>query len=373
MDNNNKNVNEIEVKKKAALLMLAIIITLIIIIIVMFKLYISKYNKELNNKINNFSTNILKDQIKENYESFVNEASNDGGKGAYNLLNDEINYQVDTISKKKYLPSGFKSRFINEQNQKEINQIDEELQKYLLKVQELEKFFELDEKVPKSETPGYFVLMQSIINKYYDLDNEVIRKYNGEPVKVAFLTFDDGPTKNTKKILKILDKKGVKGTFFVLGTSIEKDENEIERILKDGNTVALHSYSHDIPTMQSENGALDEMILMYETLKDDYGYDTNIIRIPQGSDTLNEVQINELEEEGFKIVDWTIDSHDWTESADVVIENVTKSVGADVEIILFHEKDATIEALPEIIDDLRGDGYYFVTPPRKINLEYVFE
>ena len=62
--------------------------------------------------------------------------------------------------------------------------------------------------------------------------------------KRAFLTFDDGPSSNTNQILDILKEKGIKATFFVLGSNVEKKPEIVKRMYDEGHFIANHGYSH---------------------------------------------------------------------------------------------------------------------------------
>ena len=63
--------------------------------------------------------------------------------------------------------------------------------------------------------------------------------------KIAYLTFDDGPSKNTDKILEILDKYNIKATFFVVGPSYTLKDNYLKTIISKGHEIAIHSYTHN--------------------------------------------------------------------------------------------------------------------------------
>ena len=77
------------------------------------------------------------------------------------------------------------------------------------------------------------------------------------PRKVIYLTFDDGPSENTDKILKILKKYKIKATFFVTGNNPDYNSS-IKKAAKQGNTIALHTYTHDYATVYSSTTAYFE-------------------------------------------------------------------------------------------------------------------
>ena len=78
-----------------------------------------------------------------------------------------------------------------------------------------------------------------------------------QPKKVVYMTFDDGPSENTDKILKILKKYDAKATFFVTGNN-QKYNSSIKKAYKQGNTIALHTYTHDYATVYSSTDAYFE-------------------------------------------------------------------------------------------------------------------
>ena len=102
-----------------------------------------------------------------------------------------------------------------------------------------------------------------------------------QKTKVAYLTFDDGPSINTIKILNILDQYQVKATFFVIGNEEGYADKSYQEIIKRGHTLALHSYSHDYNLIyRSKNDFFKDLKRLELLLGDKYGAKTNIVRIP---------------------------------------------------------------------------------------------
>ena len=132
----------------------------------------------------------------------------------------------------------------------------------------------------------------------------------------VYLTFDDGPSDRTDEVLKILDEKGVKATFFVIG---REDETSIQRIKKAaaaGHTIGMHSYSHDYEKIYtSVEDFLDDFYKLFVILRDEAGVTPTVFRFPGGS--LNNYNqgvykeiIAEMLRRGFRYYDWNLSAED---------------------------------------------------------------
>ena len=206
--------------------------------------------------------------------------------------------------------------------------------------------------------------------------------YKGEG-KYVFLTFDDGPSNSTEKILNTLKDKDVHGTFFVLGSSIEKDSKRQEYLkeeLKSGNAIANHSYSHDFKKLYPGNKLnidyfMDEFNKTNDIMQSILGgeFDCRVLRMPGGYGTrkyykdpsLKEFD-NTLQENGIINVDWNAldgDAEGKPYSTEEMLNYVKKtSKGKNHVVILMHDaagKEKTVEILPQIIDYYKNEGYDF--------------
>ena len=188
------------------------------------------------------------------------------------------------------------------------------------------------------------------------------------PRKV-YLTFDDGPSANTGKILDILDEYGVKGNFFVVGTENENLRRMYKRIVDEGHVLCMHSYTHKYNEIYSSVDAftedLDKITALIEdvTGKEPAGY-----RFPGGSsNSVSKIPMKEfikvLDERGITYYDWNIVSGDATNPMlpkEKIIENSLSDLCEFEEaMILFHDlsnKTSTVEALPEIIEAIQEKG-----------------
>ena len=206
--------------------------------------------------------------------------------------------------------------------------------------------------------------------------------YKGEG-KYVFLTFDDGPSNSTEKILNILKDKDVHGTFFVLGSSIEKDSKRQEYLkeeLKGGNAIANHSYSHDFKKLYPGNklkidSFMDEFNKTNDIMQSILGgeFDCKVLRMPGGYGTrkyYKDPSLKEfddtLQENGIINVDWNAldgDAEGKPYSTEEMLNYVKKtSKGKNHIVILMHDaagKEKTVEILPQIIDYYKNEGYEF--------------
>ncbi|GGG52778.1 polysaccharide deacetylase family protein [Paenibacillus radicis (ex Gao et al. 2016)] len=185
------------------------------------------------------------------------------------------------------------------------------------------------------------------------------------PLKVVYLTFDDGPSKYTNDILNILKEHGAKATFFMIGSHLNRHKDEVKRIVEEGSYPGLHSMSHDVNKLYKSGGSsrfIEEFKQEQELVKDIVGFAPDLIRAPYGSKPhVDEVFRGDIAEAGFRMWDWTVDSLDWNlpDKPDKIAEQVSQSIHRDLEVILLHEREQTVEALPKILDILHDCGYEF--------------
>lgn len=186
----------------------------------------------------------------------------------------------------------------------------------------------------------------------------VNKSYNSR--KVAYITIDDGPSKYTEDILRILDKYKVKGTFFLINRNMNIYPEKVKKIVESGNTAGLHSVSHDINKLYKTSiSAKEEFDLNNQTFYEITGRYSNLVRLPYGSKPYaSKESYNNLVSAGYKIWDWNIDTQDWKSSSSEIVEN-TKiySKNKNEIILLIHEKKQTVEALDSLISYLIEEGY----------------
>ncbi|MDE6991010.1 MAG: polysaccharide deacetylase [Lachnospiraceae bacterium] len=199
------------------------------------------------------------------------------------------------------------------------------------------------------------------------------REDNSAGIRRVYLTFDDGPSANTERILDILDQYGVKATFFVVGK--EGYTEQYRRIVDDGHTLAMHSYSHKYSEIYvSVDAYRADLAKLHDFLYELTGEDCSIVRFPGGSsNTISRVDmwelIDYLKREDMVYFDWNVSSGDATgdrKSADQIARNVLDSIGQfNNAVVLFHDapgKDSTVDALPAIIEKILESDNTVILP-----------
>lgn len=187
--------------------------------------------------------------------------------------------------------------------------------------------------------------------------------------KKVYLTFDDGPSSNTDQILDILKDYDVKATFFVVGKTDERSVKAYQRIVEEGHTLAMHSYSHKYDEIyESKEAFARDLNSLQEYLYETTGVWPRIYRFPGGSsNTVSKVDMQELIEYltdiGITYFDWNVASGDAvsrTLPAETIVNNCLSGIEKQKEsVILMHDasnKETTIEALPQIIEAIQEQG-----------------
>jgi len=277
-----------------------------------------------------------------------------------NILNNHEkidNDDISSISSSQSNNSSEISNIIVSENSSDNNQIESE-------ISDVDKVYEID----KSNLSGYQLLYDKLYSekpKNFSIPNLTNNIY---------LTFDDGPSNITNEILDILKEKNVKATFFVVGSQGKNFIKTYQRIVEEGHSIGIHTYTHKYKEIYS---SVEEYLLdfnkIYNLIYDYTGVHSDIFRFPGGSinsyntNIYNELII-EMNRRGFTYYDWSVSSGDSTGSSsynkEFVKRNVIDSVvNKNNPIVLMHDtanKKPTLEALPEIIDELMNKGYNFL-------------
>lgn len=190
--------------------------------------------------------------------------------------------------------------------------------------------------------------------------------------KIVYLTFDDGPSGNTGKVLDILDRYGVKATFFVVWNAYYADM--YAEIVARGHAIGLHSYTHNYSEIyRSADAYFADLQRISDAVYERTGVRTKLMRFPGGSS--NTVSRNycrgimtyltrEVENRGYVYFDWNAangDAMGYSLSVSEMV-NMAKST-ADRVVVLQHDaapKYSTVTALPYIIEYYLNNGYYFL-------------
>lgn len=207
-----------------------------------------------------------------------------------------------------------------------------------------------------------------IVDKYANIDPKM------DGIKTCYLTFDDGPSYNTPKILDILDQYRIKATFFITGTHSDS-YHYIKEICDKGHVLGLHTFSHDYENIYTSIASyMKDLKKIKKLVRDKTGIDVHYIRFPGGSSNLVSKKYNvgimkrlvkKVIDEGYQYYDWTCVNGDGEhiKTIDGLVKKAKEEIG-DLEDIMFlmhdgSQNQATVESLPLILDYLIEKGYEF--------------
>lgn len=191
------------------------------------------------------------------------------------------------------------------------------------------------QKVPKTSTP--IIHLSSTVN------------YGIPKGKVA-LTFDDGPSKYSKKIMNVLIKHKLKGTFFYIGMNVKQHPEYVKYANNHGFTIGSHTMHHAELTKLSYSKQESELNQGNQLIQKITGKPIVLFRPPYGAKNADTIKL--AKKHHIKLVFWDVDTEDWkSRNAKKIIKSV-EQVNTSGTIILLHENQATLTALPSIIEYL---------------------
>ena len=202
-------------------------------------------------------------------------------------------------------------------------------------------------------------------------DDIVIYNNKNNSMKIA-LTFDDGPhPSQTRKILDILDKYGIKATFFAVGVNVDNYGESLKEVALRGHEIGNHTNTHKRVTNLDYDSLKNEFIECESKIKELCGYDTKLLRPPEG---MIDAGVKDIARElGYKVILWDIDTRDWAKTPPENIANHVVSKVSSGDIILMHDyigkNSPTAEALELFIPKLLDMGYKFVVVSELIESE----
>lgn len=198
--------------------------------------------------------------------------------------------------------------------------------------------------------------------------DDILSSDNGDSqqIKKVYITFDDGPSSNTDEILDILAEYDVRATFFVVGKEGEKAEAVYQRIVEEGHTLGMHTYSHDYNTVYaSVDDFAQDLSKLQNYLYEVTGVLSRYVRFPGGSsNTVSKIDMKEfigyVNEQGLTYFDWNISSKDATSPSPNTTEIINNCL-SDIDryqtvVILMHDaagKRSTVDALPVLIEKIQ--------------------
>lgn len=225
-------------------------------------------------------------------------------------------------------------------------------------ISEIEKYQNIDENTRK------------LLDEYYTNINKLEQKILADEtnVKIAYLTFDDGPYELTKQYLDILKQNNIRATFFVLGK--EGYEETYKRIVQEGHTLANHTFYHNIRTglYESTESFISQVTKLEQYLYDITGVKTSIVRMPGGSSTPGSLKgdiINELHNHGYNYIDWNCETGDGSstklkEKSTMEWFYQTKKNQKIIVLLMHDYNEQTLNNLQNIIDNLKNENYIFL-------------
>jgi delta-lactam-biosynthetic de-N-acetylase len=185
-------------------------------------------------------------------------------------------------------------------------------------------------------------------------------------VKVAMLTFDDGPDKDvTPKVLDTLKKENIKAIFFVTGYGVQQNPDLLKRIAAEGHIIAVHTMTHPNLSKLSQAEQRKEIEPLMKMIQDLTGQKPKYMRPPFGA--YNKDLLDLCKELGLEVVNWSNGSLDWDgldgkgyKDPQKIVSTVLEQLVPGSNILMHDTHQHTAEALPKLIQALRERGYTFV-------------
>jgi peptidoglycan-N-acetylglucosamine deacetylase len=252
--------------------------------------------------------------------------------------------------------------------EKDKEEIDFEKKEYRRLIREQKKI-ELQEKEAKEKAAAEAAAAAAKINPIYVQDGS----------KVAYLTFDDGPSiAVTPRILDTLKQYNIKATFFVMGKMVENNIGLVKRENAEGHVVANHTYSHDYDYLYADTkNLIDDFNKCEAVLKSIFvDYNRKLVRFPGGAmgskrEPFRKATINA----GYHYIDWNALNNDsdaryipqgtYCAPVETLLNSIKETcAGKQQVVILMHDapaKTTTADSLPQVIEYLRSQGYVFKT------------
>lgn len=227
--------------------------------------------------------------------------------------------------------------------------------------------------------PGTYIITYKITDSFNNTSEVtrtvIVKEAPRPPVvepngNVIYLTFDDGPSSHTPRLLKVLAKYNVKATFFVVGESALE---YLDDIVDGGHAIAIHTDTHEYSEIYaSEEAFFNDLYAVRQKIYDRTGVWTTLMRFPGGSSNrvskdyckgIMSKLVKAVEAQGFQYFDWNVDSKDagGAKTADEVYNNVINGVsGRKYSIVLQHDIwGYSVDAVERIIQWGLANGYTF--------------
>ena len=213
------------------------------------------------------------------------------------------------------------------------------------------------------------MLVDIDINEGKDTYLSIKKKNVSIDDKVVALTFDDGPSKYTDQILDILKKYNACGTFFLIGNKVEFYSDTLRRMLEEGSEIGNHSYDHKLLTRLSKEAFQEEINKTQMAIKKVTGFTPTLFRPTYGGYNNTLKSYTDL-----KFVLWDVDSRDWqVKSKEKILKNVLPNVKSGSIVLMHDNHEYSVNALEDMIESLKKQGYKFVTVTELLELKNLRE
>ena len=202
-----------------------------------------------------------------------------------------------------------------------------------------------------------------------DLMKGITYKACNVPGKFIALTFDDGPhPANSPNLLNILKQHGAKATFFVIGKNAAEHPDLLKRMHAEGHEIANHSWSHPHLLSLEFPEVRNELERTNQAVASAIGQSPKVFR-PPFIDTNPTLENWIFKQFGMRSIICSVDSEDWKGLDSATIRKNIVGGATPGGIILAHERNSTAMALADVLTDLKGQGYQFVTVSELIAME----
>ncbi|MFW6287441.1 MAG: polysaccharide deacetylase family protein [bacterium] len=164
---------------------------------------------------------------------------------------------------------------------------------------------------------------------------------------------------HTDEILEVLRENDIKTTFFFAGYWLEKYPEIVKKIAGEGHEVENHSYTHPHFNTLTRQQIEKELETTSDLIEELIGKRPRFFRPPFGE--YNNRVINTINEMGYQVIQWSIDSHDWMEpGVDYIVDRVLGNASSGDIILMHNNAPDTAEALRRIIPQLKDKGLNIV-------------
>lgn len=184
------------------------------------------------------------------------------------------------------------------------------------------------------------------------------------------LTFDDGPHPSlTPKLLRILEKRGARATFYLIGALAKRYPDLVRRIVAEGHEIGNHTYRHPNLAQQSDGRVYDELGRTSDVIDRIVKFAPGTLRPPYGAMTARQRQMAHTRF-GMPTVIWSVDTRDWQRPGSAVVADRVIRNSHNGAIVLAHDiHPPTIAAMPTAVDGLVRRGFGFLTVSEILGLE----